>query len=102
MARVGVPEEERATPQRLEICIELDRDLIAASQSDRIEETIDYHAVCQRVVGLLKQRSWKLIEALAGDLAEAIRKEFGANRVRITVKKFILPETRYVAVRVER
>lgn len=67
-----------------------------------MRETIDYYAVSRRLLGFGAGRSWKLIETLAVEIAEMVLKEFGATRGRVEVKKFIIPEARYVAVRVER
>jgi len=100
--RVGVPEAERATPQRLLITVELDQDFSAAARKDRLQETIDYHALALRLAGFGRRRSWKLIETLSVDIANMVLREFKPRRVRIEIKKFILPQTRHVAVRVTR
>jgi dihydroneopterin aldolase len=100
--RVGVPEAERTKPQRLLVTVELDHDFTAAARSDRLQETIDYHAVAVRLAGFGRRRSWKLIETLAVDMAEMILREFEPVCVSIEIKKFILPKTRHVAVRVTR
>jgi dihydroneopterin aldolase len=98
--RIGVLAAERAKPQRLLVTVELDRDFTAAATHDRLQETIDYHAVAVRLAGFGRWRSWKLIETLAVDMAEMILREFKPERVSIEIKKFILPETRYVAARI--
>ena len=100
--RVGVPEAERAKPQRLLVTVEMDHDFAAAARNDCLRGTIDYHAVAVRVAGFGRRRSWKLIETLAVDLAEMVLREFKPRRVSIEIKKFILPETQHVAVRVTR
>ncbi len=99
--RVGVPEAERAAPQRLAITLELEGDFSAAAGDD-LRRTVDYHAVVQRIRAWGEGREWRLIETLAVELAEQVRSEFGPRAVTVEVKKFILPETRYVAVRVRR
>jgi FolB domain-containing protein len=99
---VGVPDEERRDPQRLLLTVEMHRDLSAAATTDDLTRTIDYHAVSRRILALGQGRSWKLIERLAGDVAALVLTEFGADSVRVEVKKFILPQTRHVAVSVTR
>jgi dihydroneopterin aldolase len=47
-------------------------------------------------------REWKLIETLAVDLAGMILREFRPARVAVEVKKFVLPEARWVSVRLRR
>ena len=100
--RVGVPDEERAKPQRLLISLEMLRDLSTAAVSDDLTKTIDYYAVTRRVLGFGEGRSWKLIEALAADIANMVLNEFAADIVSVEVKKFIIPEARHVAVHLTR
>jgi dihydroneopterin aldolase len=100
--RVGVPDAERARPQRLLLTVEMDHDFTAAATTDDLKHTVDYFAVAQRLKGFGRRRSWKLIEKLAHDIAQLVLREFKPAAVRVEVKKFILPETRFVAVSVER
>lgn len=99
---VGVPDEERAQPQRLLLSLELRHDFTAAAATDDLTRTIDYYALSQRLLRFGEGRSWRLIETLAVQIAELALTEFSATEVAVEVKKFILPETRHVAVRVVR
>jgi len=99
---VGVPDEERAKPQRLLLTVEMETNFSRAAQNDSIADTIDYFAVTQRLLKLGDGRSWKLIEKLATDIANVILGEFKAERVSVEVKKFIIPQTRYVSVSVSK
>jgi dihydroneopterin aldolase len=96
--RVGVPDAERAQPQRLLLTVELETDFSAAAHSDSIADTVDYFAVTQRLLKFGDGRSWKLIEKLAADIADAILAEFKPPAVSVEVKKFIIPEVRHVSV----
>ena len=100
--RVGVPDDERAKPQRLLVCVAMTRDLSAAAASDDLNRTIDYYAVTRRLLGFGEGRSWKLLEKLAADIAEMVLAEFRPSTVSVEVKKFILPEARCVAVQMTR
>ncbi len=100
--QVGVPDQERAEPQRLLITLELGTDLTAAAGDDDLAQTIDYDALARRVRQFGQNCHWKLIETLAVDLAQMVLDEFNPQRVTVQVKKFILPETRYVAAKVTR
>ena len=95
---VGVPDAERAQPQRLLLTIELEADFSAAAKSDGIADTIDYFAVTRRLLGFGKGREWKLIEKVAADIADMVLAEFGPQAVTVEVKKFIIPQARHVAV----
>jgi dihydroneopterin aldolase len=100
--RVGVPDAERAEPQRLLLNIELETDFHGAAATDTLARTVDYYAVCQRLLDFGRDREWHLIETLASEVAETLRREFDVPRVTVEVRKFIIPQARFVAVRVSR
>lgn len=100
--RVGVTEQERSRPQRLQLTLEIGADLSRAAAADDLAHTIDYQAVVQRLKQWGEGKSWRLIETLASEAAEWVLAEFKAVSVTVEVRKFILPETRYVAVRLSR
>ena len=100
--RVGVPDAERAQPQRLLLTVELESDFTAAAKSDGIADTIDYYAVTQRLLKFGEGREWKLIEKLASDIAGTVLAEFKPQSVSVEVKKFIIPQARYVSVQILR
>ena len=99
---VGVPEEERVQPQRLLVTVEMAHDFRRAAATDDLAHTINYYAVSQRLLTLGEGRSWKLIETLAEEIAGIVLNEFGAVGVTVEVRKFIIPEARYVGVKIHR
>jgi dihydroneopterin aldolase len=100
--RVGVPDAERAQPQRLLLTVEMEANFSAATESDSIADTIDYFAVSQRLLKFGEGREWKLIEKLAADIADTILSEFKPRTVSVEVKKFVIPQARYVSVALTR
>ena len=96
--RVGVPDEERAQPQRLLLTIDLDFDFSVAAASDRIEDTINYRAITDDLLRFGENRSWKLLEKLAADIADLVLKRYQPAHVEVKIKKFVIPQARYVAV----
>ena len=100
--RIGVPDAERAQPQRLLLTVEMDFDFAAAAKSDAIADTIDYFAVSQRLLKFGDGREWKLIEKLAADIADTILAEFKPQSVTVEVKKFVIPQARHISVVVSR
>ena len=67
-----------------------------------IEATIDYAAVCEALKTLAAARPRKLVETLAEEIAADLLSRFPIRHVAVEVRKFILPETDYVAIRIER
>jgi dihydroneopterin aldolase len=102
MARIGVPAEERAQPQRLTVSMILQPHRSFANLGDNLARTIDYAAVCAEVRRFVSARQDKLIETLADEMAEHLLRHFAIAQVELELRKFVLPETRYVAVRLTR
>ena len=48
------------------------------------------------------QSRWKLIESLAQEIATRILAEFDVQSLQIELRKYILPDTNFVAVRIAR
>jgi 7,8-dihydroneopterin aldolase/epimerase/oxygenase len=97
---VGVTDEERAKPQRLLLTIDMVYDSTSAALSDRVEKTINYHEIAQVLLNYGQGRSWKLLERLASTLVDLILVEYRPQSVMIEIKKFPIPQARYVAVSV--
>ena len=95
---VGVTDEERAKPQPLLVTVDMECDFSSAAESDRITRTIDYSRVARQVLKYGQNRRWKLIEKLASDLADMILSGFKPQGVTVEVKKFPIPEARFVSV----
>ncbi|HAV62991.1 MAG TPA: dihydroneopterin aldolase [Verrucomicrobiales bacterium] len=100
--RVGVPDAERATPQRLLLTVELSLDTRAGAAADDLQQTVDYFALYQRLRTMGTDREWRLIETLAKDVAAVALEHPLVQSVQVEVQKFILPGTRNVAVRIAR
>ena len=71
-ARVGVTEEERATPQTLLVDLEIVVDLSIAAVNDDLDSTLDYGMVIQEIGELVRGSDTKLLETLAGRIADRI------------------------------
>ena len=97
--RVGVPDEERAAPQRLLLTVEMEQDFTRAAAEDDLKKTVDYFAVSQDLLRFGESRSWKLIEKLAVDISEHVLRRFHPESVTVEVKKFVIPQARWVSVK---
>lgn len=101
-ARIGVPEEERATAQPLRISLVLTPKNDLADLNDELSGTIDYAVVTSQVREVVDARPRQLIETLANDIAAALLAAHPLQSVSVLVEKFILPQVEAVAVRVHR
>jgi dihydroneopterin aldolase len=99
---IGVTDEERAAPQRLLITVDMNFDFSSAAVSDRIEKTINYFELAQKLLKYGEGRSWKLLEKLAANIADMIIAEFKPQAVIVEVKKFPIPQARFVSVSLTR
>jgi FolB domain-containing protein len=95
---VGVTDEERAKPQRLLLTVDMSLDFSSASVSDRIERTINYQVVADDLLKFGEGRSWKLVEKLVANVADRILTEYKPQGVMVEVKKFSIPQARFVSV----
>jgi 7,8-dihydroneopterin aldolase/epimerase/oxygenase len=102
-AVIGIYDWEREVKQRLEIDLEVWKDLRAAAKSDAIEDTLNYKSVAKRVLAFVEASQFRLVEALAGEIARIVLEEFEVARVRVTVHKpGAIRHSRDVGVVVER
>lgn len=101
-AHIGVPDVERATPQRLKVNLTLEPMRGFEILGDDLEKTVDYFAVCTEVQALAAARPRKLIETLAEEIAALVLGRFAVRAVEVELRKYILPDTAHVAVRLRR
>jgi dihydroneopterin aldolase len=95
-AVLGVPDAERRAPQGLEVDLVLETDF--RGLADDITRATDYAAVAAWVREECARCSPRLLETLAGHLAEGLLGAFPrVFAVSVEVRKFILAEARHVA-----
>ncbi len=82
--RHGVLEGEKLAGQTFVYDVELE---VEEPASDRIEAAVDYRIVAECVREVSGSRSFDLIEALAGAVADAIVVRLGVTHVRVRVRK---------------
>ena len=100
--RVGVPEEERAKPQKLTVSISFWPYQQPGDVADHIERAVNYSAVVSETKNFVRDQSVSLIETLADRLAGHLLKSFPIQKVTIELRKFALQDARYVSVTVTR
>jgi 7,8-dihydroneopterin aldolase/epimerase/oxygenase len=94
--RVGVPDSERAEPQRLSLNVTLWPKI--AELHDDIENTVNYSAVAECAKEFVNRHACKLIETLAEETAAHLLAQFNLRKVEVEVRKYVLPDTNYVSV----
>ena len=81
----GVGEDERRAGQPFLFDVWLD--VPEAAFSDRIEDAVDYRQVASAVREISDGREFRLLEALAGAVADALVDRFPVTRARVRVRK---------------
>jgi dihydroneopterin aldolase len=100
--RHGVEDWERESAQPFLYDLRLE---LAEPAADRIEDTVDYRAVVRLVGEVSDSQQFRLLEAIAAAVADALVERFPLERARVRVRK---PQVRlgapvaYAAATVER
>jgi dihydroneopterin aldolase len=99
---IGVPEVERASPQVVAFNVRFQILAAFPELRDDIERTVDYSAVVQEIRTVARENRARLIETLAGEVADRLIARFPLTRVEVELRKFVVPSTRYVSVKTTR
>ena len=84
---IGVHPWERDLRRTLRLDLELGADIRPAAATDRLENTLDYQAVAQRVSDFAAASDFQLVETLAERIAELLLQEFAVSWLRLTLHK---------------
>ena len=101
-AHVGVPEQERANPQRLTVSISFWPYQQIRDAADDIDHTVNYSVVAEETKRFVRDQSVNLIETLADRLAAYLLKTFPIQKVTVELRKFPLQDAKYVSATVAR
>ncbi len=101
-ARIGVPEAERVTPQRLTINISFWPYQQTRDLADNIHNAVNYSVVADETKSFVRGQSVNLIETLADQVAAHLLKTFPIQKVTVEVRKFALQDAKYVSATVTR
>jgi dihydroneopterin aldolase len=88
----GVEEQERRSPQTF--LYDLRLKVPDGATSDRLEDTVDYREVVRCVQEVSSGRQFRLLEAMAAAVADALVARFELEAARVRVRK---PEVRLAA-----
>jgi len=101
-AHIGVTAAERKKAQRLTVSLTMVPVHEFGAMDDDVAKTIDYAAVAKAIQELAADRPRKLIETLAEDIAELVLDDFVCRHVALELRKYVMKDTEYVAVRLRR
>lgn len=102
-AVIGVYEWERGIRQPIHIDLELATDVRRGARNDCIDDAVDYAAVSARVLDIVENSTYRLIESLAEQLATTLLEEFDIGWLRLRVNKpTAVAAAQCVAVVIER
>src|SRR3989338_1969695 len=96
---IGVPDTERAEPQKILITIALEIDTKKSAKQD--EPSIDYDHVVKALKDLAATER-KTIERFAEDAAKTILERFHPKSVTVTIIKFAIPGSKQVELTITR
>jgi FolB domain-containing protein len=99
---IGATEEERRRPQRLRVTLALEPTRGTGNLDDTLSATIDYAEISQAVKAHAASGERLLIETLAEELAALLLANYPVSAVHVELRKYILPDTEFVAVRIHR
>jgi len=84
---IGVWQWERQITQTVLLDLELASDVRVAAGSDKLQDTVNYKAVCARILDYAEGSSFQLIETLAENIATLILDEFAVDWCRVRLSK---------------
>jgi dihydroneopterin aldolase len=84
---VGVTAAEREVGQRLLLDLRLDVGSADATLTDRLEDTVDYAAVCDTANLVAQQRTYQTLERLCAAIADRLLDRYDAEAVWVKASK---------------
>lgn len=97
MALCGVLPEERTRRQPFEIDVDVFVDLAAAGESDALDDTVDYGALCDRIDQLASDEQYSLLERFAFRVADVVLATPKVRAVTVGVRKLRPPVSQHLA-----
>lgn len=101
-AHLGVPDGERAIPQRVEADITLYPRRPLTALGDEVGRTVNYSEVATVCRATAAGAPRRLLETLAEDLCGALLRRWPLAAVRVTIRKRIVPDAEAVSVTLHR
>lgn len=100
---IGIHDWEQRLRQRVIIDLELAADVAHTAATDDLQSTPDYAAISARLIQLIENQHFRLLETLAEQIAAVLRDEFAISWLRLRLgKPGAVPQADDVGVIIER
>lgn len=84
---IGVNDDERVNRQDVLVNITLHADVSEAGRTDDLEQTVNYREIAKRVIALVEQSRFFLVERMAEEIASTCLEDSRVQMVDVTVEK---------------
>ncbi|WP_231758602.1 dihydroneopterin aldolase [Microbulbifer elongatus] len=84
---IGIYDWEREVRQTVSLDLEMAFDIGEAARTDNIEHTLNYKAVAKRLIAFIEGSEFLLVETMAEQAADIVRKEFKVSWLRLRLSK---------------
>ena len=85
---LGVYPHEQKHKSKVTALIEIEFNSGNASKTDRIEDTLDYHALSDHIRNYAEDKRYHLIETLVNDITEIVLSYDRVYRVHVALSKY--------------
>ena len=100
---VGVWEWEKQITQKIIVDIDVSAGIAASAATDELEDTLNYKALAESVIGMLEESRFQLIETMAEEVAKLVMKDFSVAWIKVRINKGgAVKNVRNVGVEVQR
>ena len=86
-AIIGVNDWERNTPQDVLVNVEFEFDAAAVGESDDLSQTVDYAALSERIVAMVKDSQFFLLEKLVSEILKLVMADDRVQSASVMVEK---------------
>ncbi len=86
-AIIGLNDWERTNKQEVVINVEIEFDGSQVSQSDNIEDTVNYRSVSKRIIAEVEQTNFQMLEKLAAHVLSLVAADSRVTFARVEVDK---------------
>ncbi len=84
---IGIYDWERRQRQIVCVDLEIATDIRPGAQTDHIDDALNYKAITKRIISVVTNSRYNLIEALAEHIAHIILTEFHVSWLRLKLSK---------------